>query len=168
MSKKLTLRRTSAAAIVLTGLIASACGQSPDSGKSDDVRGATIEPTRHRHLGSGQCESSIRHRPGIGTRSCRHRGTREDGAYLRGLKAFQVRSASTRDEVLVDGQKIAFANDVDLLAQRKPDRFRAEVVGDKHQRTYLYDGSSFTLLPVGSTTTPRFPPPTPPWRFRMC
>ena len=68
------------------------------------------------------------------------------GAYLRGLKAFQVRSESTRDEVLVDGQRISFATSVDLLAQRNPDRMRAEVTGDKHQRFYIYDGATFTLF----------------------
>jgi hypothetical protein len=68
------------------------------------------------------------------------------GAYLRSLKAFQVISETSRDTVLDDGQKIAYGGNVDMLVQRRPDRLRAEVSSDLQSRTYLYDGSSFTLF----------------------
>ena len=67
------------------------------------------------------------------------------GAYMRTLNAFQVRAATTREDVLDDGEKVQFSSVTDLLAQR-PDRFRAEVDGDLHSRLYLYDGKSFTLF----------------------
>ena len=66
------------------------------------------------------------------------------GAYLRTLKAFQVTSETSRDDVLQNGQKVTFGGTVNLLVSR-PDRLRAEVVSDRQQRSYLYDGKSFTL-----------------------
>jgi len=66
------------------------------------------------------------------------------GAYLRTLKAFQIASDTTRDEVLDDGQTIEYGGHVDLLVQR-PDRLRAEVTSDRQQRFFFYDGKSFTL-----------------------
>jgi len=66
------------------------------------------------------------------------------GAYLRTLKAFQVRAATSRDEVLADGQKISFDGVVDLLA-RTPDRLRLEVKSDLQHRLFLYNGKTFTL-----------------------
>lgn len=68
------------------------------------------------------------------------------GTYLRSLKAFQVQSQTNRDTVLEDGQKIAYAGNVDMIVQRRPDRLRAEVTSDLQQRLYLYDGASFTLF----------------------
>jgi hypothetical protein len=67
------------------------------------------------------------------------------GAYLRTLDAFQVRAATTREDVLDDGEKVAYSSVTDVLAQR-PNRFRAEVDGDRQTRLYLYDGTSFTLF----------------------
>lgn len=66
------------------------------------------------------------------------------GAYLRSLKAFQVTSQTTREEVLGDGQKVQFGATVDLLLQR-PDRLRADLTSDKQQRLFVYDGKTFTL-----------------------
>jgi hypothetical protein len=66
------------------------------------------------------------------------------GAYLRSLDAFQVRVATTREDVLTDGEKVQFSSVTDLLAQR-PNRFRAEVDGDRHSRIFFYDGKTFTL-----------------------
>ena len=64
--------------------------------------------------------------------------------YLRTLKTFQVRSETSRDEVLDNDQTVAFAGVVDLLVER-PNRLRAEVTSDKQQRMYFYDGKSFSL-----------------------
>lgn len=44
----------------------------------------------------------------------------------------------------IDGQKIQFAGVANLVTQM-PDRLRAEVVNDRHERLYLYDGKTFTL-----------------------
>lgn len=66
------------------------------------------------------------------------------GAYLRSLKAFQVQSVITMDDVLDDGQQVKFDSRVDLLA-RMPDRLRAEVNSAERHRLYLYDGKNFTI-----------------------
>jgi hypothetical protein len=65
-------------------------------------------------------------------------------AYLRTLKSFQIRSETTRDEVLDNGQAVTFAGVVDMLVQR-PNHLRAEVTSDKQNRMYFYDGKSFSL-----------------------
>jgi hypothetical protein len=65
-------------------------------------------------------------------------------AYLRTLKSFQIRSETTRDEVLDNGQAVTFAGVTDMLVQR-PNHLRAEVTNDKQNRTYFYDGKSFSL-----------------------
>jgi hypothetical protein len=65
-------------------------------------------------------------------------------AYLRTLKAFQIRSETVRDEVLDNGQAVSFAGVVDMLVQR-PNRLRAEVTSDKQNRMYFYDGKTFSL-----------------------
>ena len=81
------------------------------------------------------------------------------GAYLRTLTAFQVRAATTTDEVLDDGEKVQFDAVTDLLA-RVPNGLRAEVVSDRQHGTYLYDGKSFTLFAqrVGFYATVPAPP----------
>jgi hypothetical protein len=67
------------------------------------------------------------------------------GAYLRTLKAFRVEAATTDEDVLDDGQKVQYAGTTSILA-RIPDGLRAEVTSDRFQRTYLYDGKTFTLF----------------------
>jgi hypothetical protein len=81
------------------------------------------------------------------------------GAYLRTLKAFQVRATTTTEDVLTDGEKVQFAAAVDVLV-RRPDRFRADVNSDRHSRLYFYDGKSFTLFArrVGYYATVPAPP----------
>jgi hypothetical protein len=66
------------------------------------------------------------------------------GAHLRTLKAFQIVSDTTLDEVLDDGQRIQYGGHVDMIVQR-PDRLRAEITSDRQQRFFFYDGKSFTL-----------------------
>ena len=66
------------------------------------------------------------------------------GAYLRTLKAFQIRSETSRDEVLADGQNVEFAGVVDMLVER-PNRLRAEVTSDRQQRMFFADGKSFSV-----------------------
>lgn len=67
------------------------------------------------------------------------------GAYVRSLKAFQIKAQTTHDEVLEDGQNIQYAATTDLLA-RRPDRMRIEVTGDRQHRLYLYNGKDFTVF----------------------
>jgi hypothetical protein len=67
------------------------------------------------------------------------------GTYLRSLKAFEVNSVTTTEEVLADGQKVQFDSTLSALA-RMPDRLRISVEGDQHDRLWVYDGKEFTLL----------------------
>jgi hypothetical protein len=66
------------------------------------------------------------------------------GAYLRSLKSFQVKTETTTDDVLENGMKVTHSGVTDLLAQT-PNRLRAEVSSDLQDRSYLYDGKTFTL-----------------------
>jgi hypothetical protein len=67
------------------------------------------------------------------------------GAYLRSLKSFQVEAATTNEDVLDDGQKTQYDGTVNILAQM-PGRLRADVANERHERLFLYDGTSFTLF----------------------
>jgi hypothetical protein len=66
------------------------------------------------------------------------------GAYLRSVKAFQVRAVTTDEDVLEDGQKVQYEGMADIVA-RMPSAVRAEVASDRQERLWLYDGKSFTL-----------------------
>lgn len=66
------------------------------------------------------------------------------GRYLRTLNAFQIRSQTTRDEVLVDGENIEFGGVVDMIVAR-PNRLRADITSDKQQRLYFDDGKTFSM-----------------------
>ena len=66
------------------------------------------------------------------------------GNYLRTLKAFQVRTETSRDEVLDDGQNVEFDGVVDMIVAR-PNRLRVEVTSDKQQRLYFYNGSNLSV-----------------------
>jgi hypothetical protein len=67
------------------------------------------------------------------------------GAYLRTLKAFQVRADVATDDVLEDGQAIQFSSKVDLVAAR-PDRLRVEVTDDAGHRFFFFNGKDFTIF----------------------
>jgi len=67
------------------------------------------------------------------------------GTYLRALPAFQVEATTSDEDVLDDGQKLTYAGVTKLLAYL-PGHLRAEVVNDRFERMYLYDGSNFTLF----------------------
>jgi hypothetical protein len=82
------------------------------------------------------------------------------GAYLRTLKAFQLDAVTTDEEVLDDGQKIQYQGSTRALA-RMPDRLLAEVSNDRYERTWVYDGSSFTLFARRANVYATIPaPPT--------
>ena len=66
------------------------------------------------------------------------------GGYLRTLKAFRVKVATTDDIVLEDGQKIQYEGTADLLANT-PNGLRIHTDNNRHERLFLYDGKTFTL-----------------------
>jgi hypothetical protein len=66
------------------------------------------------------------------------------GAYLRTLKAFQVRADVSTDKVLDDGQAIEFSSKVDIVIAR-PNRMRVEVTDDDGHRFFFFDGKNFTI-----------------------
>jgi hypothetical protein len=67
------------------------------------------------------------------------------GAYLRKLKSFHVEARTTDEIVLDDGQKIQRESRATLLA-KAPNRLRIHVSNDRRDRTYIFDGKTFTLL----------------------
>jgi hypothetical protein len=81
------------------------------------------------------------------------------GALLRSLRSFQVQATISRDDVLVDGEKVQLDSVANLVAQR-PDKFRLEQTSDRQQRFFLYDGKAFTMWAPrsGYYTTVAAPP----------
>jgi hypothetical protein len=65
--------------------------------------------------------------------------------YLRGLKTFQVHAATATDEVDDDGQLITNSAST-MYVVAMPNRLAANVSSDRNERSYFYDGKSFTLL----------------------
>jgi hypothetical protein len=66
------------------------------------------------------------------------------GAYLRSLKAFQVETEVTNDDVLNDGQIIT-DNRTNTLLAVSPNLLRAELKGDDKDVFLFYDGKNFTV-----------------------
>ena len=66
------------------------------------------------------------------------------GAYLRTLKVFQVEAATLDEDVLDSGLKIQYEGTTNLLAQA-PAHLRVQVVNERHERRYFFDGKNFTL-----------------------
>ena len=66
-------------------------------------------------------------------------------AYLRNLKAFQVESATTTDEVQDDGQLIQYTAKINFVVQM-PNKLLATAAGDRNERTFIYDGKTFTMF----------------------
>ena len=73
----------------------------------------------------------------------------EMGTYLRSLKDFQVKSRSTSEDVLEDGEKLMFARTTDMLAVR-PNKLRMDIQGDQMSGLILYDGKTFTVFARGA------------------
>lgn len=65
--------------------------------------------------------------------------------YLKNLQQFSVQAEITEDVRLTSGQKIQYGKSLEA-AVRRPDRFRAESVGDADNRLLVYDGKTITLL----------------------
>ena len=66
------------------------------------------------------------------------------GSYLRSLGSFKVQAVTSRDEVLLNGQKIQFDKSVELQA-KKPAGLRLDVTSAYGNRSFYYDGKAFTL-----------------------
>jgi hypothetical protein len=64
--------------------------------------------------------------------------------YLGGLQRFSVETDNAIEVVLASGQKLEFENPVRVTV-RRPDRLRAERVGDLVDQLFVYDGKSLTL-----------------------
>jgi hypothetical protein len=65
--------------------------------------------------------------------------------YLKNLQQFSVQAEITEDVLLTSGQRIQYARSVEASV-RRPDRLRAESVGDTDDRQLIYDGKTITLL----------------------
>ena len=66
-------------------------------------------------------------------------------SYLRSLKAFQVDSATTTDEVQDDGQLIQYTAKINFVVQT-PNKLLATSSSDRNERTFIYDGKTFTMF----------------------
>ncbi len=66
------------------------------------------------------------------------------GSYLRSLESFKVQAVTSTDEVLESGQKIQFDKSVEIQA-KKPAGLRADVTSPYGERSFYYDGKTFTL-----------------------
>jgi len=66
-------------------------------------------------------------------------------SYLRNLKAFQVESATTTDEVQDDGQLIQYMARINFVVQM-PNKLLATASSDRNERTFIYDGTTFTMF----------------------
>jgi hypothetical protein len=66
-------------------------------------------------------------------------------AHLGTLKTFEVRTRSTIDEVMDDGQKYQFEGTATYRV-RRPDAFFIDVRSDRRIREFYYDGKTFTMF----------------------
>jgi hypothetical protein len=66
------------------------------------------------------------------------------GTYLRTLGAFELKSDTTEDAVLDNGQKVKFAGTVDYKV-RRPNSFLITTSDDRRVRQFYYDGKKFTV-----------------------
>lgn len=69
------------------------------------------------------------------------RGTTD---YLAGLKQFRVATDTSIEAVISTGQKLQFGHRVDLTMQR-PNKLRAERVGELISQVFFYDGKSLSV-----------------------
>jgi hypothetical protein len=65
--------------------------------------------------------------------------------YLKNLQQFSVKAEITEDVLLTSGQRIQYGRSLEASV-RRPDRFRAESVGDTDNQLLVYDGKTITLM----------------------
>ena len=66
------------------------------------------------------------------------------GAALRKLQSFEVRSDTTEERVLTNGQKIQYGGYAEIKAQR-PNKLRVDRVNDRQARSLYFDGKTMTI-----------------------
>lgn len=66
------------------------------------------------------------------------------GTFLREQQSFTVHTTTETDYVLDNGQKVRLSSRGELLV-RRPDHMRADVVSDRKERQFFYDGKTFTM-----------------------
>lgn len=66
------------------------------------------------------------------------------GAFLRAQQSFTIRMTTETDYVLDDGQKVRLGSTGEIDV-RRPDKLRAHVVSTRKDRSFYYDGKSFTV-----------------------
>ena len=71
------------------------------------------------------------------------------GTYLQAQRDFTIRTTTHTDYVLDDNEKVR-VNAQGEIHVRRPDRVRAEVVSDRKQRQFFYDGKTFTVFAKNS------------------
>ena len=65
--------------------------------------------------------------------------------YLVGLKQFSFHADNTEDVLLTSGQRIQYGKSVTVNV-RRPNRIRADSVGDQNDGQFFYDGKAITLM----------------------
>lgn len=66
------------------------------------------------------------------------------GEFLRAQQSFLVRTTTQTDYVLASGQKVRLAKHGELRV-RRPDHLRADIVSERKERHFFYDGRTFTM-----------------------
>jgi hypothetical protein len=69
---------------------------------------------------------------------------RKMSAFLAEQRSFTVRTEMETDYVLEGGQKVRLSSQGNVRVQR-PSRLRAEVISDRKERQFIYDGKTFTI-----------------------
>jgi hypothetical protein len=66
------------------------------------------------------------------------------GAFLRAQQSFTVHLATDTDYVLDSGQKVRLG-ETGQISVRRPNKLHAEVVSPRKERSFFYDGKTFTM-----------------------
>ncbi len=69
---------------------------------------------------------------------------RKMSGFLGEQKSFSIRTSMQTDYVLDNGQKVRMQSHGNVRVQR-PSRLRADVVSDRKEREFIYDGKTFTI-----------------------
>jgi len=93
---------------------------------------------------AGSLSAVEKERPGEGGDQLALSALSNMSAYLRSLDRFRVSASISKDEVLLDGQKLQFDSSMDLTVN-PPNQLFAAVTTASAKRLYFYDGKQFTL-----------------------
>jgi hypothetical protein len=106
---------------MLTGFVALICVLQPQSSRGDD---AQVVEQRVMPDALAQLERM--------------------GEHLRTLNQFTLSAAATSEDVLDDGEKVMIGGDITYHV-RTPDRLSLDIVTDKRERHYFYNGKTVTV-----------------------